>query len=118
MISSMDLFFRRDCAVGRGPAIDAPRPLGCVAFPAVAVAELLSLDCAVVAAGVSMLAAGFDAPGNAKLTLGADVEVEGRLDEDVPKPLNRLAVSDLAPVVVAPSPPNRFEVGTLVVPVD
>ena len=42
MISSIDLFFRRDCAGGVGPAVDVPRFV--VVFPAL-------IDVLVVAAG-------------------------------------------------------------------
>lgn len=46
MISSMVLFFKRDCAVGAGPVVDAPNALPPVVAPAVAPAVAVAVEAA------------------------------------------------------------------------
>lgn len=57
MISSMDLFFRRDCAGGAGPAVDAPR----VAFEHPVLFDVLAV--AACAGGCKVVGANMLDPG-------------------------------------------------------
>ena len=66
MISSMVLFFSRDCAGGAGPTVDAPRP---VFSPAVAVFASEAVVVVVGAPAVAVVVAGVD------VVAGADVVV-------------------------------------------
>lgn len=68
MISSIVLFFRRDCAGGAGPTVDVPRLVPAVAAapaPPVAEAEVVAAAAGVDDAGVEVVALNFRAPVDA-----------------------------------------------------
>lgn len=69
MISSMDLFFRRDCAGGGGPAVDVPR----VAFMPPVLFDVLVVAAGAVGCEIVGGAVDEAAPPN-KLIFGASVE--------------------------------------------
>lgn len=112
MISSMDLFFRRDCALGAGPEVELPRAEGAeLAFFEVTLVVPVSTVCEVAALALEVLNNDGVAPGAevaVSVAAGAVVAaVEAGRDVD----------SATAASVFWAKPPNRFPLGAVLEPV-
>lgn len=123
MISSMDLFFRRDCAGGAGPAVDVPR----VVFVTPALFDVLVVAACAVGCetvdgavdevlpsnkfGVGMGAEDVDGPVVPLVTVGwlkefVVLEADWLALEKMPPPTRERRVCGAS--LLAPSAPNGF----------
>jgi len=78
MISSIDLFLRRDCALGAGPDVELPRALAPAAGAVADGVAALAVDETGCAAGVEVLAAN-EGPGSV-LVVSAGAAPVGAVD--------------------------------------